>query len=103
MMDLIFDEISQSEKRNSFKLEVNFDLKSYEGEINAEKLGQWLKQMEVYFHVKKIENDEEKIEITTLKLEGHHLVWWKNYLDVVVSFEEMLVKNWIEFKTFLKN
>ena len=60
--------------------------------MDPKKLTQWFKQMEAYFRVQKIESDEEKIEIATLKLEGHALVWWEAYLDSITSFIETPVK-----------
>jgi len=84
-------------------MEVKFKLKSFGGEIDPERLNQWFKQMEAYFWVQKIESDEEKIEIATLKLEGHALVWWEAYLDSNTSFEEVPMIRWSAFKELLRD
>ena len=54
------EETSSSDipKRDSFKsnflslkLDINFELPMYTGELNAEKLDNWVKQIEVYYRV----------------------------------------------------
>jgi len=59
------------------KLEVKFDLPTFDGEVNAEKLDNWLKQLEVYCRVQKIVRDEDKIQLATLKMSGNALIWWE--------------------------
>jgi hypothetical protein len=39
------------------KLDVKFELPIYDGEVNVEKLDNWITQMEVYFSVKQIEDE----------------------------------------------
>jgi len=67
--ELDLGESSQAAQKLPLKLEVKFDLKSFGGEINANKLNQWFKQMEVFFRVQNIEYDNDKIYVATLKLE----------------------------------
>jgi len=59
--------------------------------------------MEAYFRVQKIESDAYKIEIATLKFEGHDLVLWEAYLDFVISFYETPMIIWSAFKEFLRD
>lgn len=59
--------------------------------------------MEAYFLVQRIKNDEERIEITTLKLEAHALIWQEAYLDSITSFDEPLVIRWGTFKELLQD
>ena len=42
-------------------LDVKFELLIYDGEINLEKLDNWIKQLEVYCRIQKISNDKTKI------------------------------------------
>lgn len=67
-------EISNQTRKLPLKLEVKFDIKYFGTKIDAEKLNQWLKQLEVFFRVQKVEYDREKIEISTQKIERHALV-----------------------------
>jgi hypothetical protein len=45
----------------SLKLDIKFELPIYNGEVNAEKLDNWIRQIEVYFRIQKIQDDETKI------------------------------------------
>ena len=49
------------------KLDVKFELPVYDGEINPEKLDNWVKQLEVYCHIKDIIDDKTKIQLATLR------------------------------------
>ena len=57
----LIGESSRAKKRLPLKLKVKFELKTFGGEVDHEKLNQWFKQMEAYFQGQKIENDEERI------------------------------------------
>jgi hypothetical protein len=59
-----------------FKMEVKVDINPYQGEIDALKLNHWLQQLEVYFSVHHID-EEQNISFARLKLEGHALTWWE--------------------------
>ncbi len=59
----------QNDNRNSkdtskkpfCKLDVKFDLPMYNGESNAEKLNNWIRQIEIYCTIQQIVEDEAKI------------------------------------------
>jgi hypothetical protein len=42
----------------------------YNGEVNAEKLDNWIRQIEVYSRIQKIQDDETKIQLASLRLDG---------------------------------
>jgi hypothetical protein len=50
------------------KLDVKFELLIYDGELNVEKLDNWIKKIEVYCRVQKIVDDTAKIKLATLRL-----------------------------------
>jgi hypothetical protein len=58
------------------KLDVKFVLPLYDGEVNAEKLDNWVRQMEVYCNVQQIKYEATKIKLALLRLEGTTLIWW---------------------------
>ena len=66
---------------------MKFDLPTYDGEVNAEKLDFWIKQIEVYYRVHEINDDRKKIQLPTLKLGGSTLIWWesRSNLDVEIT------------------
>ena len=49
------------------EMEAKVDIKSYQGEIDALKLNNWLQQLEVYFSIHQID-EEKKISFSRLKL-----------------------------------
>ena len=48
-------------KKHFFKLDVKFELPMFNGESNAEKLNNWIRQIELYCRIQQIEEDEAKI------------------------------------------
>ncbi len=48
-----------------FKLDVKFELPIYDGELNAKKIDNWIKQLEVYCRVQGIHDDPSKIQLAT--------------------------------------
>ena len=59
------------------KLDVKFDLPIYDGELNAEKLDNWIRHIDVYCRVQSIDLDSSKIQLANLRLGGTALVWWE--------------------------
>jgi len=59
------------------KLDVKFDLQIHDGELNAEKLDNWIRQTDAYCKVQSIDSDSSKIQLASLRLGGTTLVWWK--------------------------
>ena len=43
------------------KLDVKFKLPMYNGEVNAEKLDNWISQLEVYCRIQNLQEDDIKI------------------------------------------
>jgi hypothetical protein len=48
------------------KLDVNFELPMYDGEVNVERLDNWVSKMEVYCSVKQIKDEETQIKLASL-------------------------------------
>jgi hypothetical protein len=63
------------------KLDVKFELPIYDGEVNAEKLDNWIRKMEVYCSVQQIKDEATQIKLASLRLAGTALIWWKNKLQ----------------------
>jgi hypothetical protein len=63
-----------------FKVQVNFDIPVFEGQIDAEALEKWLTLLEGYFSVHNF-FDKEKITFTLLKSLPHVKHWWENYWE----------------------
>ena len=60
------------------KLDIKFDFPTYNGELNAEKIDDWIKQIEVYYKIQNLADDSAKIQLDTLHLGGFALIWWES-------------------------
>ena len=49
----------------------------YNDEVNAEKLENQIFQLEVYFRIQNLHEEDIKIQLASLRLEGATLVWWE--------------------------
>jgi hypothetical protein len=63
-----------------FKVQVNFDIPVFEGQIDAKALEKWLTLLEGYFSVHNF-FDKEMITFTLLKALPHVKNWWENYWE----------------------
>jgi hypothetical protein len=72
-------------KKPLLKLDVKFSLPMFNGDANPEKLDNWIRQVEVYCRVQHIDEEEVKVQLASLRLEGTALVWWESKLQDKVS------------------
>jgi hypothetical protein len=63
-----------------FKVQVNFDIPVFEGQIDADALDKWLNLLEGYFSVHNF-LDKEKITFALLKALPHVKHWWETYWE----------------------
>ena len=63
-----------------FKVQVNFDITLFEGQINIDSLDKWLNVLEGYFSVHNF-FDRENITFALLKVVPHVKNWWDTYCD----------------------
>ena len=57
------------------KLDIKFELPMYNGEVNTERLDNCVHQIEVYCRIQRIQDDETKVQLSSLRLEGATLIW----------------------------
>ena len=50
----------------------------YNGELNVEKLDNWVFQLEVYCMIQRITDYETKIQLASLRLESETLIGWES-------------------------
>jgi hypothetical protein len=62
------------------KVQVNFDIPLFEGQIDADALEKWLNQLEVYISVHNFFN-REKITFALLKAVPHVKDWWETLCE----------------------
>ena len=63
-----------------FKVQVNFEIPLFEGNIDADALDNWLNVLEGYFSVHNF-SDREKITFALLKAVPHVQNWWGTYCE----------------------
>jgi hypothetical protein len=86
----------------SLKLDIKFELPLYNGEVNAEKLDIWICQIEVYSRIQKIQDDETKIQLASLRLDGSTLIWWESKTQEEMKKNGKILLSWNDFIIAIK-
>jgi hypothetical protein len=84
------------------KLDVKFELPIYDGEVNAEKLDNWIRQMEVYCSVQQIKDEATQIKLASLRLAGTTLIWWQSKLQNGTQQVGKVFPSWKSFISALR-
>ena len=83
------------------KLDIKFELPTYNGELNVEKLDDWIKQIEVYCRIQKLLDDQVKIQLATFCLKGIALIWWESKTQEDLLTKGKIISSWYEFTATL--
>jgi hypothetical protein len=70
--------INNFKSATPFKVQVNFDIPLFEGQIDANALEKWLNLLEGYYYVQSF-SDSKKITFMLLKSIPHVRSWWEDY------------------------
>ena len=65
--------------KTPFKVQVNFDIPTFQGKIDADTVDEWLSKLERYFCVNNF-SDIEKITFSLLKANNHVKLAWEAHL-----------------------
>jgi hypothetical protein len=79
------------------KLDIKFELPMYNGEVNAKKLDNWIRQIEVYCMIQKIQDDETKIQLASLRLDSVALIWWESKTQEDMKKHGKILTSWNDF------
>ena len=71
-----------------FKVQVNFGIRLFEGQIDVDALEKQLNLLEGYYSVQKI-SDSENITFVLLKSLPHVRAWWEGYQERYTADESM--------------
>jgi hypothetical protein len=85
------------QKTPLLKLDIKFELPMYNGEVNAERLDNWIRQIEVYCRIQRIKDDETKIQLASLRLEGATLIWWEAKTQEDMKKHGKVLSSWNDF------
>jgi hypothetical protein len=88
-------------KKPLLKLDVKFYLPMFNGDVNPIKIDNWIRQVEVYCRVQHIDEEEVKVQLDSLQLEGIALVWWERKLQDISKCDNLL-SSWLEFKSVIR-
>jgi hypothetical protein len=86
----------------SLNLDIKFELPIYNGEVNAEKLDNWIRQIEVYCRIQKIQDDETKIQLASLRLDSAALIWWESKTHEDMKKHGKILTSWNDFIVAIK-
>jgi hypothetical protein len=84
------------------KLDIKFELPMYNGEVNVEKLDNWIHHIEVYCRIQKIQDDETKIHLSSLRLDSAALIWWESNTWEDMKKHGKILTSWNDFIVAIK-
>lgn len=84
------------------KCDVKFELPIYDGEMNPEKLDNWIKKLEVYFRIQNVVDDAKKIQLATLRMGGKNLIWWESETQSDLKQKGKIISSWSKFVKYLR-
>jgi hypothetical protein len=88
-------------KKPLLKLDVKFSLPMFNGDVNPKNLDNWIQQVEVYCRVQRIDEEEVKLKLASLRLEGTTIVWWERKLQDISKCGNF-ISSWLEFKSTIR-
>jgi hypothetical protein len=74
----------------------------YNGEVNDEKLDNWICHIKVYCRIQIIKYDETKIHLASLRLESVALIWWEAKTQEDMKKHGKVLSSWNDFIVVLK-
>ena len=74
------DTSSSSRGAAPFKVQINFNIPVFEGQIDADGVDKWLNQLERYFSIHNFSN-RENITFTVVKSVPHVKDWWETFYE----------------------
>jgi hypothetical protein len=98
------DTSSSSGGTAPFKVQINFDIPIFEGQIDADVVDKWLNLLEGYFFVHNF-SDRENITFALLKVIPHVKDWWETFCEKKETEESTLfvvTPTWGSFRDVIK-
>ena len=74
----------------------------YNGEVNVENLDNWICKLEVYCRIQNLQEDDIKIQLTSLRMEGATLVWWESKTQEEIKKHGKISISWSDFIAVIK-
>ena len=83
-------------------IDIKFELPTYNGELNVEKIDDWIKHIEVYCRIQNLVDGQVKIQLATFRLKGTTLIWWESKTQEDLPKKGKIISSWYEFTSVLK-
>jgi hypothetical protein len=83
-----------------FKVQINFDIPIFEGQIDTDVVDKWLNLMEGYFSIHNFSN-KEKITFALLKVVPHVKDWWETFYEKNETEETSLFSVTTTWESFI--
>ena len=74
----------------------------FNGEVNADKLDNWILQLEVYLRIQNLQDDDTKIQLDSLRMEDAALVWWEAKTPEEIKKHGNIIILWFDFIAAIK-
>lgn len=74
----------------------------YNGEVDVEKLDNWVRQLEAYCRIQQIDDDYTKIHPSSLRLEIVALIWWEANTQEDIKKSGKIISSWNDFVATLR-
>ena len=84
------------------KIDAKFELVMHNGELDAEKLDNWLKQIEVYYKIQQIVDESTKVQLATFCMGSTSLIWQESKTQNGLLTKCKVITYWYEFIVALK-
>ena len=69
----------------------------FNGEVNTENIDNWIRQLEVYLRIQNFHDDDTKIQLDSLRMEGATLVWWEAKTKEEIKKHGNIILSWADF------
>jgi hypothetical protein len=74
----------------------------YNGELDVEKLDNWLNHIEAYCRIQQIMDESTKVQLAMLQMGSTALVWWESKNQYDLAKKGKIISSWYEFTAALK-
>ena len=79
-----------------------FELPMFNDEVHAKNLDNWIRQLEVYLRIQNLQDDDTKIQLASLRMEGLALVWWEAKAKEEIKKCGKIILSCIDFISTIK-
>ena len=94
--------LQQRQATTPMQLDTRFQLPKFSGQMNGEIVDSWLRSLSTYFKTCPAMEEDMKLQITSLQLEGIAQTWWDTQLENFLETDERIT-SWDNFCQALRD